>query len=39
VIGVAAGIERVPAVAAALRGGLLKSLLVDESAAQTLVAM
>lgn len=37
VIGVAAGPERVPAVAAALRGGLLKSLLIDESAANALL--
>jgi deoxyribonucleoside regulator len=39
VIGVAAGPERVPAVAAALRGGLLKSLLIDESGAQALLAL
>ena len=38
VIGVAAGADRAPAVAAALRGGLLKSLLIDESGAQALVA-
>lgn len=39
VIGVAAGPERAPAVAAAMRGGLLKSLLIDESGAEALVAM
>lgn len=39
VIGVAAGPERAPAVAAALRGGLLKSLLIDESGAQALLAL
>lgn len=39
VTGVAAGPERAPAVAAAMRGGLLKSLLIDESGAQALVAM
>ncbi len=39
VIGVAAGPDRAPAVAAALRGGLLKSLLIDESGATALVAM
>lgn len=38
VIGVAAGAERAPAVAAALRGGLLKALLIDESGAQALVS-
>jgi DNA-binding transcriptional regulator LsrR (DeoR family) len=38
VIGVAAGPERAPAVAAALRGGLLKSLLIDESGARALVS-
>ncbi len=38
VIGVAAGPERAPAVAAALRGGLLKSLLIDESGAEALLA-
>lgn len=37
VIGVAAGPDRVPAVAAALRGGLLKSLLIDESGARALL--
>lgn len=39
VIGVAAGSDRAPAVAAALRGGLLKSLLIDESGAQALLAL
>ncbi len=39
VIGVAAGADRAPAVAAALRGGLLKSLLIDESGAAALMAM
>lgn len=39
VIGVAAGPERAPAVAAAMRGGLLKSLLIDEVGAQALAAM
>ena len=39
VIGVAAGPERAPAVAAAMRGGMLRSLLIDESGAQALVAM
>lgn len=38
VIGVAAGPERAPAVAGAMRGGLLKSLLIDESGAQALLA-
>jgi deoxyribonucleoside regulator len=38
VIGVAAGLERAPAVAAALRGGLIKSLLIDEHGAQALVS-
>lgn len=38
VIGVAAGVERAPAVAGALRGGFLKSLLIDESGAQALLA-
>jgi len=38
VIGVAAGRERAPAIAGALRGGLLKSLLIDESGAQALLA-
>jgi deoxyribonucleoside regulator len=37
VIGVAAGADRAAAVAAALRGGLLKSLLIDETGAQALV--
>lgn len=37
VIGVAAGPDRAPAVAAALRGGLLKSLLIDESGALALL--
>jgi DNA-binding transcriptional regulator LsrR (DeoR family) len=39
VIGVAAGPDRAPAVAAAMRGGLLKSLLIDESGAIALMAM
>jgi DNA-binding transcriptional regulator LsrR (DeoR family) len=39
VIGVAAGPDRAPAVAAAMRGGLLKSLLIDESGALALMAM
>lgn len=39
VIGVAAGPDRAPAVAAALRGGLLKSLLIDESGALALLSM
>ncbi|MBI5692278.1 MAG: transcriptional regulator [Verrucomicrobia bacterium] len=38
VIGVAAGADRAPAVAAALRGGLLKALLIDEDGAQALVS-
>ncbi|MDP3073438.1 MAG: sugar-binding domain-containing protein [Opitutaceae bacterium] len=38
VIGVAAGPERAPALAGALRGGLLKSLLIDEALAQALLA-
>jgi deoxyribonucleoside regulator len=37
VIGVAAGPDRAAAVAAALRGGLLKSLLIDESGAEALL--
>ncbi len=39
VIGVAAGPDRAAAVAAAMRGGLLKSLLIDESGAQALAGM
>ena len=39
VIGVAAGPDRASAVAGAMRGGLLKSLLIDESGAQALLAM
>jgi DNA-binding transcriptional regulator LsrR (DeoR family) len=39
VIGVAAGPERAPAVSAALRGGLLKSLLIDETGAQALLSL
>jgi deoxyribonucleoside regulator len=39
VIGVAAGPDRAAAVAGALRGGLLKSLLIDETGAQALVTM
>jgi DNA-binding transcriptional regulator LsrR (DeoR family) len=38
VIGVAAGPDRAPAVAGAMRGGLLKSLLIDETGAQALLA-
>lgn len=38
VIGVAAGAERAPAVIGALRGGFLKSLLIDESGAQAVLA-
>ncbi len=38
VIGIAAGADRAPAVRAALRGGLLKSLLIDESGARALLA-
>ncbi len=38
VIGIAAGADRAPAVAAALRGGLLKSLLTDETLALALLA-
>lgn len=37
VIGIAAGPERATAVAGALRGGLLKTLLIDESGAQALL--
>lgn len=39
VVGVAAGPERAAAVGAALRGGLLKSLLIDESGATALLAL
>ncbi|PTX97680.1 sugar-binding domain-containing protein [Opitutus sp. ER46] len=39
VVGVAAGPERAPAVAAAMRGGLLKALLIDDSGARALLAM
>jgi deoxyribonucleoside regulator len=39
VIGVAAGADRAAAVAGALRGGLLKSLLIDEAGATALVAL
>ena len=38
VIGVAAGPDRAPAVAGAMRGGLLKSLLIDERGAEALLA-
>ena len=38
VIGVAAGAERAAAVTGALRGGFLKSLLIDESGAQAVLA-
>ncbi len=37
VVGVAAGVERAPAVSAALRGGYLKSLLIDEIGAQAVL--
>jgi DNA-binding transcriptional regulator LsrR (DeoR family) len=39
VIGVAAGPERAVAVAAAMRGGMLKSLLIDESGAQAVLGL
>lgn len=39
VIGIAAGALRAPAVMAALTGGLLKTLLTDESCAEALLAM
>jgi DNA-binding transcriptional regulator LsrR (DeoR family) len=39
VIGVAAGPDRAGAVVAAMRGGLLKSLLIDESGALALMGM
>lgn len=39
VIGVAAGSQRAAAIAGALRGGLLKSLLIDETGAQALLGM
>lgn len=39
VIGVAAGPDRAAAVVGAMRGGLLKSLLIDESGATALLAM
>ncbi len=39
VIGVSAGIERAPAVAAALKGGLVKILLIDESGANALLGL
>jgi DNA-binding transcriptional regulator LsrR (DeoR family) len=38
VIGVAASVERAPAVLGALRGGFVKSLLIDEPLAQALLA-
>ncbi len=38
VIGVAAGIERAPAIAGALHGGFIKSLLIDEALAHVLLA-
>ncbi len=38
VIGVAAGADRAPAVAAALRGGLLKALLIDQAGAEALLS-
>lgn len=39
VIGVAVGADRAPAVAAALRGGLLRSLLIDDQGARALLEM
>lgn len=39
VVGVAAGADRAPAVAAALRGGLLRSLLIDDRGAKALLAL
>lgn len=39
VIGVAAGADRAATVAAALRGGLIKALLIDDRGAQALLAM
>jgi deoxyribonucleoside regulator len=39
VIGVAAGADRAPAVSAALRGGLLKVLLIDEDGAKALLGL
>ena len=38
VIGVAAGVDRAPAVAGALHGGFIKSLLIDEALAHVLLA-
>ena len=38
VIGVAAGAERAPAAIAAMRGGFIKALLIDESGARALLA-
>lgn len=39
VIGVAAGAERAAAAAGAMRGGIIKSLLIDEAGAQALLTM
>ena len=39
VIGVAAGADRAPSVAAALRGGLLRSQLIDDQRARALLAL
>lgn len=39
VVGVAAGPERAAAIAGAVRGGLLKSLLIDEAGARALLAL
>lgn len=39
VIGVAAGPERAPAIASALRGGLLKTLLIDVAGARALLSL
>ncbi|MDR1011532.1 MAG: hypothetical protein LBM04_10510 [Opitutaceae bacterium] len=38
-IGVAAGADRAPAIAGALKGGLLKTLLIDDTGAKALLAM
>lgn len=39
VVGIAAGADRAPAVAAALQGGLLRSLLIDDRGARALLAL
>ncbi|AWI09370.1 deoxyribonucleoside regulator [Ereboglobus sp. PH5-5] len=39
VIGISSGAVRAPAIAGALKGGMLKTLLTDESAAEALLAM